>query len=178
MSDGILSAKDIAELTLIFKSKVKSIVVDSLDYAVDIMIGESEKLFKSFIRQFYLYETKKYIRNGQGAPGTGTGSNLLNGYRIEKISGASPKINIEYDASGMAFKPGTYGYGAEGVLTSTVAGWRAYGKRNWIPWKGSYSGKYFSFTGTLEQFEDSVLDENVIKLMEEKADELINKMEL
>jgi len=60
-------------------------------------------MYNTFIEEFYSYRTTSYIRFLEGKPGTGEGSNLLDGKKFKKNNRAShsPKLIIEFSGEGI-----------------------------------------------------------------------------
>lgn len=121
----------------------------------DKIYDEVDRMYKSFIRQFYMYKTKSYIRHGELRPGSREGNQLYYGEDIRRIShGRNPKliINLPSDIGYTHSMNEPYKFDEpEIVLDYVMKGIRypympTFNNKNWI---GSYKGKYFSYTGTL-----------------------------
>lgn len=119
------------------------------------LYNEADRMYKSFIRQFYLYKTKSYIRDGEGRPGTREGQRLYDGEDIYKIShGRNPKlvINLPDEAIYNHSMDATYKFDEpETVLDYVMHGIRYpyrpnFDNKNWI---GVYIGTHFSYAGTM-----------------------------
>ena len=131
------------------KEKAHKDVPIAMDNMVDELKIETTHMYNSLITQFYLYETKSYIRHWESRPGTKKGSNLYYGFHaIKRHKGKYPYLLIQLDADDMAggYKLDT----PEGVLECVLSGIRwPYDFENVsaMEWYGSYQGKYFSYTG-------------------------------
>lgn len=150
----------------------KKDAIKAANVAIDEMYKESQKMYDSFIDQYYNYKTKSYIRHGETRPGTKRGINLYRGNKIEKENGDDPIIDILYDASDME---GYRRTSPDFVLESVMRGYRGVPWGQWNNWEGTYNGKYFSYTGTPkdafdmlnEKFDDiasNIFNEEIIKL--------------
>ena len=143
-------------------------------FANNEMYDELNKMYDSFIRQFYRYETQSYIRHWEGSPGTKTGTNLYYGNQIKKrMSYGLPYLEIDFDARNMA------GYrrdSADTVLNQVMSGeLQVHGSKGYVvysrEWTGSFRGKYFSYTGKMDdafsrfydKYEDHYLSAFMIK---------------
>lgn len=116
-----------------------------------------QKMYKTFIEQFYEYETTSYIRHFEGVPGTRYGENLSypgKGIRKNNQTSHSPKLYVEFWASEMSNSPKYEYHKPEEVLDYVMNGVRfTTGKGYTLPadTKFSYIGKYFSyFTDTIQ----------------------------
>ena len=114
---------------------------------------EANKIYDSFIKDYYSYETKSYIRHWEGRPGTGKGSNLYYGKNFKIHRGKNPYFELGIYDSKMA---DDYQYdSAIDVLTQIMAGANvitgAKGEMVWFrSWRGTYKSKYFQYSGTLD----------------------------
>lgn len=156
------------------KSKIDSIVDDymyaisdiidkdidkSIRHANNEMYNEANKMYDTFITQFYKYKTKYYIRHWEGIPGTQQGYNLFLGKDIRKDSKHSKLIiNSPSDflyksnGGGQYSEPMSDDYkidSARDVLESVMSGYRFPHFSNPMVWKGSYKGKYFKYDGEM-----------------------------
>lgn len=132
----------------------------TIRYVNNEMYNEAIRMYDSFITQFYLYETKSYVRHWEGVPGTRRGQNLYFGKDIRKFT-RKPKLIInvpgegEYETNGGGqAEPMADDYrfdSAIDVLDYVYSGIRfpsVFG-RNEMKWSGQYSGKLFSYRGTM-----------------------------
>ena len=126
----------------------------------DDMYKEAMNMYDDFITQFYYYETTSYIRHWEGRPGTREGQNLYFGKDIRKYT-RKPKlvIYLPKDAGyvsngGGQAEPMADDYRfntAQEVLDYVYSGIRfpqKFGPE--LIWRGEYSGKFFSYVGTME----------------------------
>ena len=108
---------------------------------------EAKEMFYSFIDQFYSYKTKSYVRHDQPGPGTGKGVNLYFATQIKMIAGKRPKLVVAFDASDME---GGYQYDDKETVLDMVMGGVRFPNERAMYWKGSYTGHYFSYSGSPE----------------------------
>lgn len=127
-------------------------VVNEYNKAINKLKKEAEKMYDSFIDQFYLYRTKSYIRHGQTRPGTGNGINLYRGQhiRVETKTFQGFRINkliIDFNGSDMESKRYKYD-SADQVLDYVMSGIRfthEFENGKWeMTWEGNYDGEYYS----------------------------------
>lgn len=110
---------------------------------------ELNKMYDAFIDKFYSTPTKSYRRQGwlgRIEPNTPWGENLYEGNHIRTYGVyRSPKLVVEIDSTGMM---NDYEYDdAETVLSYVMQGVR-FPFFHTPSWKGSYSGKYFTYNNT------------------------------
>lgn len=159
-------------------------------YAMPELYKEAERMYDSFIDQFYAYETKSYIRHGETRPGTCRGINLYRGQQfelknkvytksfIDKVGEKAtvnltlrlntPIFSTNISAQDMEYRK--YHDSAEEVLELVTNGIRGVPDKGWwIPWMGSYEGKYFSTgrTTMAKAFEmfDNYFDDMLLDIM-------------
>lgn len=122
----------------------------------DIYYNDVDKMYDSFIQQYYTYHTKSYIRHWEGVPGTGKGTNLLYGKQFKKHKGKDPYFEIRYDGSDMA---GDYQHdNADDVISQVASGIRGVSPYWTMPWSGKYNSRYFHYSGTLDGAIETYLD--------------------
>lgn len=108
---------------------------------------EINKIYNSFIEQYYDYPTDYYIRHWETRPGTRKGSNLYYGNRNKLHKGKDPYWEINYDGSEMA---DDYEYdSADKVLTNVIFGIRGVPPYWQKTWYGKYKSRYFNYKGSL-----------------------------
>lgn len=126
---------------------------------------EASRMYDSFIDQYYSYKTRSYIRHGETKPGTGVGINLYRANNIlENTQRDSFIISINSnDMESKNYKKNT----AEFVLDNVIAGYRGVPGYWFKEWIGTYEGKYFSYTGTIDKafkyFNEYVVPEVIIQ---------------
>lgn len=149
MAQDIDSALE--ELKEYYIQKAKDDLVIAMDYANDKMFEELNNMYNTFIKQFYRYKTKSYIRHWEGVPGTKKGTNLYYGNHIKiRYSNKLPYLDININSEDMA----TYKHdSAETVLNQVLSGTlEVHGSKGYTvysrEWTGKYIGKYYSFEGS------------------------------
>lgn len=170
---------------------VRQKALEAANYTVDELYAETTKMYDKFIEIYYSYITRAYIRHEQGRPGTGQGINLYRGTQIKKGGSNDPFLDIKFDASDMA---GYKRCSADFVLNYVLKGYRSTGfvgnttfanfpsddtaTSGWTKWSGSYSGKYFSYSGSPEEafnaFEKD-FDDIAGKIYKEEFDKRIGR---
>lgn len=99
------------------------------------------RMYNSFIKQYYEYPTKSYIRHWEQRPGTKKGSNLYyaNNFKIHR--GKDPYFEIFFSSSRMA---DDYQHdSAMQVVQNVMDGIRGV-PPYWVrDWRGSYKSRYF-----------------------------------
>ena len=147
--------KDIENKLINLLNKAKKDGYAAANKAIDEMYIEATQMYKSFIDQYYSYETHWYIRHGTDRPGTKKGFNLYKGSQIQKGEYDNPYLDIEFDASNME---GYERCSPDFVLNSVMQGVRGISWGNWTEWSGQYNGTYFSYNGSphdaFEEFEE------------------------
>jgi len=116
----------------------------------EIFFDEANKIYNSFIKEYYKYKTKSYIRHWEKKPGTGKGTNLFYGNQNKIHRGLDPYFEIMFDASKM--KDDYQHDDAETVLQQVMEGTRGVPPYWTEPWDNAgkpYKTKYFEFTGNL-----------------------------
>lgn len=157
--------KTIDEMVDYYVRKAKDDFVIASKYSNNEMFNELNNMYSTFIRQFYRYKTRSYIRHWEGIPGTQKGTNLYYGNNIKiRHSGGIPYLDISFNADDMA----EYRHdSAESVLNQVMSGTlEIHGSKGGIvyerEWTGRFRGKYFSYDGNptdafsafYKQFED------------------------
>lgn len=119
---------------------------DAMEYTIGEVETEARKMYDTMITEFYSYKTVSYIRHWEQVPGTQKGSNLYYANNIKKRhSNGIAYLYINFNSDEMA---GGYQWDdPAGVLKSVIEGGRG---PLMEPWEGHYVGKYFSFSGTIE----------------------------
>ena len=163
-------------------------------YAIPELYKVAIKMYDSFIDQYYAYKTRSYVRHGETKPGTCVGINL---YRAQQFkiknstytenftdrAGKKTTINLTMKLNTPTFSTNisaedmedhNYYDPAEEVLDLVVNGIRGVPDRGWwIPWMGSYTGKYFSTgkTTMAKAFEtfDNYFDDMLLNIMLSKV---------
>ena len=93
----------IIEIANYYTQKAEEDFVVAANYANNEMFDEFNRMYDTFIKQFYNYKTSAYIRHWEGRPGTKKGSNLYYGNQTTKhITGGLPYIDFKFDSSQMA----------------------------------------------------------------------------
>ena len=158
---------------------LKKDIDKSIRYANNELYEEVNKMYDSFIEQFYEYETTSYIRHWEGVAGTRTGQNLYLGKCIRKYNGWKPTLSIllPEDIGYSSTMNGGYQYDKpEDVLDYVVNGYRfpyqfkhlkEPKKKDVMIWTGIYNGKYFNYKGTMRDAFDE---------FDEKFDELATEI--
>lgn len=119
----------------------------AINYTYKELYDESKKMYDSYIDQYYKYKTKSYIRHGESSPGTMRGINLYRGQQIKFSPGLIPSLDIRF--SGEDMEEYQYDFPDE-VLAMVMRGIRGVPSRGWWEtWTGSYTGKWFGFSGTM-----------------------------
>lgn len=149
---------------------------------------EAEKMYDSFLDQFYSYRTKSYIRHSQTRPGTGTGINLYRGQHIriekEKHNGFTlDNLVIEFNGLDMESKKYRYNT-ADEVLDYVMNGIRfthEFESSDWtMTWEGNYDGEYYSsLNQNMKQSFDDFINSTsnmVFDLIEDKVKDKENEM--
>ena len=148
--------KKVKEVKKEFKKTVKSVNKE--------LVNEASRMYDAFIDQYYLYKTKSYIRHGETRPGTGVGINLYRANDIRVINGKSFILDINSrDMEYKNYKKDTPNF----VLDNVLEGYRGV-PGYWLQeWVGTYKGKYFSYTGTINKafkyFNEYVVPEVIIQ---------------
>lgn len=111
----------------------------------ELYFKQANKMYDSFIKQYYRYPTTSYIRHWEMRPGTRSGSNLYYGKRFKIHRGKFPYFEINLDASQMA---NDYQHdSATQVLENVINGIRGV-PPYWVePWYGTYKSRYFYYQG-------------------------------
>ena len=143
-------------------NEVKKEFKKTIRYVNKELAIEASRMYDTFIDQYYSYKTKSYIRHGETRPGTGVGINL---YRANNILSSVGRDSFVIDISSKDMESKNYKKdGPEFVLNNVIEGYRGvpgYWLREWV---GSYEGKYFSYTGTIDKafkyFNEYVLKKN------------------
>lgn len=149
-----------------------------ITYAINELYKEAWKMYDSFIDQYYSYKTQSYIRHGETRPGTCRGINLYRGQQFKiKNKVQSKSIPIKIDKANFTLEATLntpalitnisgeemdgYRYNTtDEVLDMVIDGIRGVPQKGWwIPWTGSYNGKYFSVSNAtmakaFEMFDD------------------------
>ena len=89
--------------------------------------ADVQKMYRTFIEQFYHYKTEKYRRHFELTVGTRQGENLtypVAGIRINNRASHSPKLYVELWASEMSNDPRYEYHTPEGVLDYVMQGIR------------------------------------------------------
>ena len=132
----------------------------AINYTYRELYKTATEMYDTFIDQYYRYKTKSYIRHGESHPGTMRGINLYRGQQIKFRPGLTPILNIRFSGDDME----DYEHNSpDEVLSMVMRGIRGVPKRGWWEtWDGSYSGRWFSFSGTMvnafNTFEDRFED--------------------
>lgn len=131
-------------------------------YANSELYKELNNMYDSYIKQYYLYKTKYYIRHWEGRAGTMSGTNLYYGKDITyKQTGRNPSLSIYFpgDANYKNEMHGGYEYDTpDDVLLNVFRGYRGI-KGYWIDeWDGHYEGKYFYFSGIMKNAFDTFIN--------------------
>lgn len=188
-----LTKQIIKDKKALFK-KMENIWNTGIAYAMPELYKEAEKMYDSFIDQYYAYKTKSYVRHGETKPGTCRGINLYRGQQFKIVdkthiesctdtAGKKTIINLTAklntpifhmdisakDMEGYKYNP------ADEVLDLVVNGIRGVPDKGWwIPWTGSYTCKYFSIEKTTmarafeifdDYFDDMLLDIMLSKVL-------------
>lgn len=137
-----------------FVNSYDKYVINEYNKAITTLKREAEKMYDTFLDQFYSYKTRSYIRHGQSRPGTGNGINLYRGQQI-KIRKKNYKgfnidiLDISFDGSEMESKRYQH-HSADEVLGFVMDGWRFINtelddpKSTAMEWRGSFKGEYYS----------------------------------
>lgn len=134
----------------------------------DLYFKEVNKIYDSFIKEFYTKATERYIRHWEGRPGTGKGTNLYYGNQNKIHRGKDPYFEINYDSSNMAddYKFNSASFVLEGIVNGANIITGDKGGTIWRrDWSYSYKSRYFSYSGTLKGAYESFLS-NYASFME------------
>lgn len=114
----------------------------------ELYFKEINKIYDSFIKQFYSYKTKAYVRHWEQFTGTKKGTNLYYGNQNKIHKGRDPYFEIEYSGDKMA---GGYEHNSpEEVLSGVAMGIRGVYPFWYKSWTGVYNSRYFKYRGTLD----------------------------
>lgn len=133
----------------------------SIKHTNNELYKEAVHMYKSFITEFYEFETRRYIRHGEISPGSMEGSNLYEGIDIRKNSDKNTlSIYLPQDPGYENGMEGGYQFDADPttVMMLVTEGIRfpftrkdvkPFGNSSPMPFimKRGYKGKYFNFTG-------------------------------
>ena len=121
----------------------------AINYTYRELYKEAVSMYDSFIDQYYKYKTKSYVRHGESYPGTMRGINLYRGQQIKFYPGLTPTLEINFSGDDME----SYRYqhnSPDEVLNMVMSGVRGVPGKGWSEtWHGSYTGRWFSFSGTM-----------------------------
>lgn len=140
-------------------ASAKEDLVDIVNEVNDEMYNEAVKMYDAFIKEFYKFQTRYYIRHWEGKVGTRKGTNLYYASQIKKLGGKkNPKLQIGYSGENMA---GGYQYHSpDEVIDYVAAGFRFHPGENSnaspLSWDlPSYEGDFFkqSENTMIEAFE-------------------------
>lgn len=111
----------------------------------ELYFKQANKMYDTFIKQYYKYKTISYIRHWEGAPGTRKGTNLYYGKRFKIHRGKHPYFEINIDSSRMAndYQRDS----ASQVLQNVLNGIRGVPPYWFEPWVGNYKSRYFEYQG-------------------------------
>ena len=138
--------KDIKRKVISYVNRRVKKINKAISYAMDEIYNEARDMYNSFIEQFYLYETRSYIRHGEGFPGTKDGTNL---YKANLISYDPKNMTLDLNISADKMEGGYQHDSAEDVLLKVTKGYRfKYGYFDAMEWRGSYNGKYINVDNT------------------------------
>lgn len=112
----------------------------------ELYFKQVNKMYDVFIKQYYRYKTRSYIRHWEQRPGTQKGSNLYYGKNFKIHRGKSPYFELLLDTSKMA---DDYQHdSASEVLENVLNGIRGV-PPYWVQdWSGEYKSRYYEFSGT------------------------------
>ncbi len=130
-----------------FKEHCISQWTKAINYTYRELYKEATAMYDTYIDQYYRYKTKSYIRHGESYPGTMRGINLYRGQQIKFSPGLLPSLDIRFSGEDMD----DYQHNSpDEVLSMVTRGIRGVpGRGWWETWTGSYTGKWFSFSGTM-----------------------------
>lgn len=139
----------------IMKEYVEKDIDKSIRYTNNELYNEAVNMYNSFIKQFYQYKTKSYIRHWEGVPGTKEGQNLYFGIDIKKNNGWKPTLSIRFpdDLGYVTEMADGYQHDSpEDVLNYVSQGYRFIYKNQYkiMTWTGNYIGKYFKYGGVMK----------------------------
>lgn len=114
-----------------------------------ILVEELKKMYRTYIQQFYSYETESYIRHGTSRPGLGYGYALYRAERITEGRGRYPTLNINISGDYIDEK---YQHDTpDHVLDLVINNIRSPFDNSFMRWSGSYVGKYFGYDGSIAE---------------------------
>lgn len=157
--------------------EVEKDISAAIRYANNELFEEADKMYKSFIKQFYNYKTTSYIRHWEGVPGTKEGQNLYLGEYIKKHNGWHPTLNIRFpeDIGYSNNMNGGYQHDTpDDVLTYVAHGYRFPYQ---FKWRGTYLGKYFEYSGTMKDAFDE-FDNRFDDLAKNIANDYLRKIHI
>lgn len=134
------------------------------------LVSELKRMYRSFIEQFYQYQTSSYVRHGTSRPGTQQGYSLYRAAEIRSAAGRLPRlvVNIfgdrmdesyEYDDADAVFDLIANGirFSAGGIIAG-----KYHPQNKGKPWEHtmtwanpSYKGKYFSYHSSIQDAFDA-----------------------
>jgi len=113
----------------------------------ELYFKQANKMFDSFIRQYYKYKTKSYIRHWEPKPGTGRGSNLYyaKDFKIHNRGKKNPwfELNISTERMADDYQRDS----AAQVIQNVMNGIRGVPPYWFVPWSGEFSSRYFAYKG-------------------------------
>lgn len=138
---------EIAKFKKTLKQEAVQVWNEAINYTYKELYDEAWKMYDSFIDQFYMYKTQSYVRHGEIKAGTRMGSNLYKGQQLKFKPGFMPSVTIEFSGEEMeSYQHNT----PDDVLNIVMNGIRGVPSKGWwTTWKGSYNGKYFSYSGEM-----------------------------
>ena len=111
----------------------------------DLYFKQANKMYDTFIKQYYTYQTSSYIRHWEGAPGTCNGTNLYYGKDFKIHRGKFPWFELNINSNRMA---NDYQHdSADQVLQNVMNGIRGVPPYWFQPWRGTYTSRYFYYQG-------------------------------
>ena len=111
----------------------------------DLYFKQVNKMFDTFIQQYYSYITTSYVRHWEQRPGTGKGSNLYYAKDFKIHRGKDPYFEININTARMA---DDYQHNsAAQVVQNVMNGIRGVPPYWFVPWQGTYNSRYFYYQG-------------------------------
>ena len=127
------------------KQKAESDFLKVANEVNELYFKQANRMFDSFIEQYYNYRTSSYVRHWEIRPGTGHGSNLFYAKDFKIHRGKNPYFELNIDTNLMA---DDYQHdSAAQVIQNVMNGIRGVPPYWIMPWSGTYSSRWFYYQG-------------------------------
>lgn len=130
-----------------YMEKFENDFIEVANEVNELYFNQANKMFDSFIAQYYSYITSSYVRHWEGKPGTGKGTNLYYAKNFKIHRGKDPYFELYIEANSRMADDYQHD-SADQVIQNVMDGIRGV-PPYWVrSWSGTYSSRWFQFEGT------------------------------